>query len=143
MKGVGPRMHPPRPARRGGRKRGRRRRRRKSRSSGVQPRRCGQWLRFCSSVSPWCSPLELGIMAGMDQKDSFAVTQRPRSSSTAAMAYLWRFCWHNSPRAVFPLVFDRPKMPVILVGVDQMDSLTWRLRSPSTMAVACTGLFCL
>ena len=25
------------------------------------------------------------------------------------------------PRAVFPLVFDRPKMPIILVGMDQMD----------------------
>ena len=31
----------------------------------------------------------LGIMAGMDQKDSFAATQRPRSSPTSAMACAW------------------------------------------------------
>ena len=123
-------MHPLRPAQRGGRKRGTRRRRRKLFlhvllvcSYGDMGSGCAFALRFL----PWCSPLALGILAGMDQKESFAATQRPRSSSTAAVACLWRFCWYYSPRAVLPWVFDRPKMPDILVGMDQMDSLTWRL----------------
>ena len=53
-----------------------------SRFSGLQLRRCGQWLRYCPSISLWCSSLALGIVGGMDQKE------RPRASSTAAEACL-------------------------------------------------------
>ena len=32
------------------------------------------------------------------------------------------FCWDDAPRAVFPSIVGRPKMPGIMVGTDQKDS---------------------
>ena len=95
-----------------------------SRCSGVQPRRCGQWLRFRSSVSPWCSPLALGIMTSMDQKDSIHCACRRLRQ------------WHMqgwfagiAPRAVFFPVVVRPRMLGIMAGMNQRDSYVARLSS--------------
>ena len=118
LKGAGPQMHPPRPARRGG-TRGRRRRKRRKLLFHVSagPSCQTSWTRFsvlalvvdpgnCSChagyaciapravfLSVVCKPEMLGIMAVSDQKDSYALF--PGSGM-----YKAGYCLYFTPRVV-------------------------------------------
>ena len=63
----------------------------------------------------------LVIMAGMNQKDIYAV-RRLRSLPTSAAACTWLVLWVTIFHAVFPSVLGMLKMLGILVGMDQNDS---------------------
>ena len=99
-----------------------------------------EWLRFpgepCGFIAPlrWFEedlgccvsffddwPMMLVIMAGMNQKESYAA-RRPRSLTTSAAACTWLVLRVTSFHAVFPSVVGMLKMLAILVGMDQRDS---------------------
>ena len=80
-------------------------------------------------VDDW--PEMLGIVAGMDQKDSVIVV-------VMAVAYAWLILLVSLLALCFLLFIGRPRMLRILVGVDQKDSSAAisRPRSSSNAAVA-------
>ena len=64
----------------------------------------------------------LGILAGMEQKDSYVAYLWPRSLSFKAAACAWLVFLVTILLAVFPSVVEMLKMLDILVGLDQKDS---------------------
>ena len=81
------------------------------------------WPRSSSTAAVVCAVLVLLVvmhMAGKDQKDSF-LRVRFRRRLRQWHVHGW-FCWCYSPRAEFLSVVVKPKMPGIMVGMDQKDS---------------------
>ena len=104
-------------------------------------------------------------MVGMDQKDSYAVTQRPRLSPTSAVAWSWlgllvtlqfalcSFTWSSGPRCSVAGMHEKDsyavagiapravflllaKMLGISAGMDQKDSCAVRLTPRSPSTFA-------
>ena len=69
-----------------------------------------------------CQAKVLGILAGMEQKDSYVAYLWPRSLSFKAAACAWLVFLVTILLAVFPSVVEMLKMLDILVGSDQKDS---------------------
>ena len=102
---------------------------------------CWQVLHACSSVVG--RPKMLGVLVGVDLKDSFLRDREPRSSPTVAVGRSWLVLLMLMHFVLCSSVVVRLKMLGIMPGMDQKDSslFSWPRSSPTFGSGMCLAGF--